>query len=182
MLVLISYIGVYLKHLNHCSIDLGLQLGTVCVFYVDCDIIPGTNSSRNCEVLVFDVFRSETVLSTPYSLITFSGFVFLITVVLSSIDSFQFRLSGSEVLRSFIYSQWKLFIVDRSFPKCTFRHKITSCGFGTFSEEFGSWTAFCLRIDWGIMELDRFYFAGVVLVILGFEEVPPWQLERAEVS
>ena len=62
MLVLISYIGVYLKHLNHCSIDLGLQSGTVCVFYVDCDIIPGTNSSRNCEVLVFDVFRSETVL------------------------------------------------------------------------------------------------------------------------
>ena len=32
------------------------------------------------------------------------------------------------------------------------------------------------------MELDRFYFAGVVLVILGVEEVPPWQLERAEVS
>ena len=66
--MLVFYIGVQLIHLNHCSIDFGFQLGTVCVFYVDCDIIPGTNLSRNCEVLVFDVFRSETVLSTLRSL------------------------------------------------------------------------------------------------------------------
>ena len=58
-------IGIIFKQLNHRSIDLSFYLGTVCVLCDnDSDIV--SSSSRDCEVLVFDVLSSsETVLSTP---------------------------------------------------------------------------------------------------------------------